>query len=330
MSTDRLNTHYANAKIAFEVLKSEAKRTGKKVVSIAAVAKNAQLPDRKYLYGVIESPNKDMCKMFKKLGDEIKVFKRQLSQNTIEKIPITEAERFEEFKKNMITENTQLLRDRNRFKKQFETVVQQRDKAINTVTNLEARLYAAEAKSKEPSHTAVKDENVSIISRDPIIISPDIGLIVNGSYQYDDKNLRNVAWLNSMDELRKLLKSPIPTKLYITIGVQGSGKSRWTTSVECIGRREIIFDATNLTMYSRYELFHIAKSSPNNDLKICAVCFPVLLETALKRNAKRPADRRVPENVIKKAYSKIEFPTIEGDLSKEQFDEILIIRGDNE
>ena len=66
--------------------------------------------------------------------------------------------------------------------------------------------------------------------------------------------------------------------------------------------RHVIFDATNLTKKTRKTLIDIAWKTHCK-----AVYFDVPLAVCLERNAKR--DRHVPEEVIRRMFTKYEHPT---------------------
>ena len=68
----------------------------------------------------------------------------------------------------------------------------------------------------------------------------------------------------------------------------------------------VIFDATNLTIKDRKEIFK--RFSPNVH-EIIAVYFNTPLEVCLERNAKR--ERKVPEDVIRRMHDRIQEPTTE-------------------
>lgn len=318
----------ANARTAFEVLKAKSELAGKNLVNISAVAEEAGI-QRKYLYGKIDSPDTQTLEELRGLGEAIKAWKLDVSKNP-EKVSIVEKSKYDLLKEERDTlakQNFKLIEEKYRLRNNSDKVVEQRDSHLRLVTELEARVFDLQAQKESRPSTLVKREN-NVLSVVPpsIIISPDRELMIDGRYQYEDEYLREVAWTNAMDQLKKELVRPLPTALYITIGIQGAGKSTWAEDMSP-DKRAVIFDAMNLNRADRHKVIHISKGSTNKDLWLCAVCFPIDVTTAKARNAERKADRRVPAEAIDQAAEKLEFPTVDGPLGTEGFDEILIVRG---
>jgi predicted kinase len=84
----------------------------------------------------------------------------------------------------------------------------------------------------------------------------------------------------------------------LLVGLPGSGKSTWIAEKQAPGLARMglppeiaVFDATNTSRIGRRPLIEIAQSL---DKQVEALLFQVPLITALRRNAERPPERRVP------------------------------------
>lgn len=317
-----------SAELVFAELKGQAEATGKKLVTITSVSKKAKI-DRGYLYGQINTPDQKTKEAFEKLGEKIRQWKQDFSIS-----PKSDSGHYRDelttLKQQMnasIQQNAKLLFEANEIRSQFKTVCQQRDALINDCTRAEKEIFKLQAKLSDKTENKKRYGKVQAVTHRPIVISPDAYLYVDGAYLGNDAYQRKVAWAQAKVELIKELSKPIATTIYITIGVQASGKSTWSASLKPeIGRR-IVFDATNLTMVDRFDLLNIVRDSNHENLKVCAVCFPIDLDVAKQRNSTRIAPRRIPEKSLTKAYEDVEFPSVTGLSSREKFDEILIVRG---
>ncbi|MDH5919289.1 hypothetical protein [Vibrio splendidus] len=315
---------YSAAKTAFDLLKKQAIQTGKKVVNISAVA-NASCIDRGYLYGNIDTPDEALREKFRKLGYAIAAWKKDFSSK-----PDSESEsdlpRVEKELANSIRQAALLLEKHQNMRELYDQVCEQRDQSQDDLKKAEALIMKLQAKVGVKQTQVATIDGVSQLHQKPVIISPDDYYMVNGRYQGKDSSYRRkVAWGEAQDRLSDELLKPLPTTLFITIGIPGAGKSRWAKKL-LHNRRAVVFDSTNLTMADRHDLLRIAKSSAHKDLKVIAVCFPIAVDTAKKRNAGRTADRRILDNVIEDAVDKIELPTFHGPFGQEDFHEILIVK----
>lgn len=318
---------YSAASTAFNLLKKQAKQTGKKVVSVSAVADACGI-DRGYLYGNIDTPDEALKEKFRKLGETISKWKRDFSENSSKPDSKYEDElsRTKRDLANSIQQAALLLQKNQDISELYDQVCEQRDQSQDDLKKAEALIMKLQAKVGVKQAPVVSVGEVAQLNQKPVIISPDDYHMVKGRYQGKDSSYRRkVAWGEAQDRLADELLKAIPTTLFITIGIPGAGKSNWSKKLSH-NRRALIFDATNLTMADRHDLLRIAKSSVHKDLKVVAVCFPVSVETAKKRNAERTADRRIPDDVIEDAADKIEFPTFDGAFGQEDFHEILIVK----
>lgn len=112
---------------------------------------------------------------------------------------------------------------------------------------------------------------------------------------YVDENLVIV----SPDKVRGIL--------YGDISIQGDGREVFSIAYyEAIkalkSGKNVYFDATNLTPWTRFRLYERCKQYVN---KVIAIEFHVSYDSCLERNKSR--NRKVPERVIKNMSSKISF-----------------------
>lgn len=81
--------------------------------------------------------------------------------------------------------------------------------------------------------------------------------------------------------------------------------------------QNVIADATHLNEISRDKLINaIRRKRPNLPLHITMVYFDIPLEVCKFRNAKREGRARVPDDVMAKMYSSLQFPRLREDLER--------------
>lgn len=318
---------YSAASTAFDLLKKQATQTGERVVNISAVAVACGI-DRGYLYGNIDTPDQALKEKFRKLGDKISKWKRDFSKNASrpDSKYVDKLVRMKRDLASSIQQAALLLQKNHDISELYDQVCEQRDRSQDDLKNAEALIMKLQAKVSVKQAPLASVSEIAQLNQKPVIISPDNYHIIKGLYQGRDRSYRlKVALGEAQDRLADELLKVIPTTLFITIGIPGSGKSNWSKKLSH-NKRALVFNATNLTMADRHDLLRIVKSSVYKDLKVVAVCFPVSVETAKKRNAEKTADSRIPDDVIEDAADKIEFPTFDGTFGQEDFDEILIIK----
>ena len=318
---------YAAAITAFELLQGQAKQSGKKLVSVAAVATASHI-DRGYLYGNIDTPDNALKKKFRILGQKISKWKKEFGKTAVTNDPQYEDEltRTKRELKNSIGQKALLLERHHDMSSNYDQVCKQRDLSQDELKKAEALIFKLQAKVGAKPKVVASIDGAAQLQQKPVIISPDDYHKDKGRYQGKDSSYRRkVAWGKAQDRLEDELFNPLPTTLFITIGIQGAGKSNWAKHLSH-RVRSVVFDATNLTMSDRHDLLRLAKSSLHKDLKVVAVCFPVSVETAKANNVERTAERRIPDDVIEDAAAKIEFPSYEGTFGQEKFHEILIVK----
>ena len=302
------------ARETFVRLKEESKHTGKSI-SISRVAKESGV-DRKYFYGEINTPSKELKERWRHLGDSIRSYKKEQSDNpALKSKEHREALKALEFKyTNSVQENYSLLEQLETEKKKVDRLLKQRDAATSQVDDLKSRVSALEIAA--PRSQKVDSGKIVQFPTNPTIVSPDLN--------FEKELERKKAWNAALNELRQALSDGADKDLLITIGIPGSGKSTWAKNFRSkSGRKPIVFDATSLTQVDRFDVLEIARSSSNTEL--IAVCFTTDLDIALKRNAARTGDDKVPEAKVKEMHSRLQYPVI--DDKEEMFSEIIVING---
>jgi hypothetical protein len=118
------------------------------------------------------------------------------------------------------------------------------------------------------------------------------------------------AWTRAHAELEMALSAAGPgAKLYVVMGVQGAGKSSWIArNVDRFGSNAIVFDAAVPARRHRSKLLELAARF---NVPAVGVYVQATLEEALLRNAKRTADKIVPEDAIRGVFDMLEPPSKE-------------------
>ncbi len=125
-----------------------------------------------------------------------------------------------------------------------------------------------------------------------------------------------LAWEQAYAELDSTL-SKKSARLYLVFGVQGAGKSSWIRAQEKVTEDAVFFDAALPAKKHRARALAIAGT---HGIPVTAVWIDAALESALKRNANRRHDERVPEEAVRNVFAMLEPPSHE-----EGFDAILHI-----
>lgn len=296
------------ARAAFEKLKSEYYLTGVKL-SISSVAKIANV-DRKYLYGKINTPDKELVRCWVKLGEEINAFRKTHNGPVQEISELPVANKLQ----NALIDNYKLLENVH----DLEAI---RDRLQELLSTSQRKLKELEAVTRRYELSALQHQSASPVVANlknrPHLISPD------AERQGSDQLALKKAWVLALNQLRITLARPVEKKLFITVGAPGSGKSTWCRSFSGEKGVSILFDACNLTQSDRYELLDIARQA--EDTKVVAVVFYADLRTLEARNRMREESKKVPVSKLRTMYNSIEYPSlVDGD---EFFDEIIMLRG---
>jgi hypothetical protein len=116
------------------------------------------------------------------------------------------------------------------------------------------------------------------------------------------------AWAQSYLALDDALRAmPRPTKVYLMVGPQGSGKSTWVASQLHAKEHAVFFDAILVKRSERAEILARVKSF---GIPAVAVWLRTPLEACLARNAARPTDQVVPAQNIRNVFAAVEPPTL--------------------
>jgi len=131
-----------------------------------------------------------------------------------------------------------------------------------------------------------------------IIVSPDNYLLdANGVYRWSPSRASQ-AWEQAYKEFAHHLRSA--KSALLTVGIPASGKSTWAKAVD---RQQVIFDATSTTLLGRRPLIEMAQEA---GVPIEAAVFPITLIKAMRRNAERSEDRRIPYDVFTRMVRQLE------------------------
>ncbi|NVZ40136.1 GNAT family N-acetyltransferase [Pseudomonas sp. 21615526] len=141
----------------------------------------------------------------------------------------------------------------------------------------------------------------------PLVINPDDYLETEFGREFTPERNRQ-AWQLAYARLRhELSQAAKGTHVYVVMGVQGAGKSRWVAeNLERLGHGAIVFDAALPARRHRQELLSIAWDYA---VPVIGILVSAPLELALSRNAQRNADKKVPEDALKSVFSMLEPPS---------------------
>ncbi|WP_296259569.1 MULTISPECIES: GNAT family N-acetyltransferase [unclassified Pseudomonas] len=158
------------------------------------------------------------------------------------------------------------------------------------------------------THTLHKEAG-EYASGSPRVINPDDYLETEFGREFTPERDRQ-AWELAYACLNEALsKARRGTHVYLVMGVQGAGKSRWVAeNLGRLGHRAVVFDAALPARRHRERLLAIAR---RHGMPVIALFLKAPLGLALLRNARRSADKRVPEQALKNVYGLIEPPTQE-------------------
>lgn len=298
----------AEARTVFAQMKNEFQSTGAKV-TISSVAQRANI-DRKYLYGKVNTPDKEIIRQWVQLGEEITSFRKFQKKPALETGEVPVATKLH----NSLIENYSLLesvRDLEQIRKRQQMLVSASQKKID---ELEDRMRRLEAESIRLQGAVPVIVN---LQSKPLIISPD------SERQGNDQLSLKKAWVQALNHLREALSRPVDKTLFITIGAPASGKSTWCRTFASSCGFTILFDACNLTQSDRYELLDLARQYDKT--KVVAVVFCAELKKLESRNKTREEVKRVPVTKLRAMHRSVEHPSLVE--SDESFDEIIMLRG---
>ncbi|MDU8357477.1 GNAT family N-acetyltransferase [Pseudomonas syringae group sp. J309-1] len=141
----------------------------------------------------------------------------------------------------------------------------------------------------------------------PLVINPDDYLETEFGREFTPERNRQ-AWELAYARLdTELSRAGRGVHVYVVMGVQGAGKSRWVSkNLGRLGRRAIVFDAALPARRHREKLLAIIRDF---GVPVIAVFVSASLDLALSRNASRSADKKVPEEALRRVFSLLELPT---------------------
>ncbi|MGE8499761.1 MAG: AAA family ATPase [Pseudomonas sp.] len=115
------------------------------------------------------------------------------------------------------------------------------------------------------------------------------------------------AWEQAYAALERLLADA--SRLYLVMGVQGAGKSRWIAQqAEALERDAVYFDAA---LPARQHRQHLLELAQEYGVPVVAVFVQATLEQALARNLLRTPDKVVPEQAVRSVFGMLEPPSLE-------------------
>ena len=124
-------------------------------------------------------------------------------------------------------------------------------------------------------------------------ISPDSHLYTDGVYSFTQDRAR-AAWTACYQELDEALADPQVARVVLLVGVPASGKSTWV-SKQSDDPTTVLFDATFAKLDWRTPVVEKVLAAGK---QVDAVWIWSPPEVVKERNALRPADRLIPEEVI--------------------------------
>ena len=160
-----------------------------------------------------------------------------------------------------------------------------------------------------PDVRLLHKEAAKVAGGPPRVINPDDYLETEFGREFTPERNRQ-AWASAYACLNQELLAATPgAHVYLVMGVQGAGKSRWVEdNLGRLGHRAIVFDAALPARRHRETLLAIVRE---HEVPVIAIFVQASVELALSRNARRSADKRVPEDAVKSVFGLLEPPTEE-------------------
>jgi RimJ/RimL family protein N-acetyltransferase len=143
----------------------------------------------------------------------------------------------------------------------------------------------------------------------PVVINPDDYLEAEFGREFTPERSRQ-AWAQAYERLSAELARPKDgVHVYLVMGVQGAGKSRWVSeNLGRLGPRAVVFDAALPARRHRERLLEITRA---HGVPVIAIFVKAALDLALSRNASRSVDKRVPEDAVRSVFGMLEAPVVE-------------------
>jgi predicted kinase len=125
-----------------------------------------------------------------------------------------------------------------------------------------------------------------------MIIEPDKHYLENGRYVWSPQR-RDAAWARAFADLEKALATGRIRRVILLLGIPGSGKSTWADAHD--GDDVVIFDGFFGYRERRTRALEIGAAAK---VPVEVVWLEADWDTCVARNARRPEDRRVPEETM--------------------------------
>ncbi len=160
--------------------------------------------------------------------------------------------------------------------------------ALSIAETKSSKYYSAYQELLEIQRTKATNNAATRGTFGRVVISPDeeLAALSGEPYRWEDPEIKAKAHSLAQTKLMTELVKPIPTRLYLTIGLPGSGKSTWikvhVPNDDC---RAIYYDSTGADIISRQLLCTLAQAHP--DCVICYVFFTTPVSVCIERCAKR-------------------------------------------
>lgn len=167
-------------------------------------------------------------------------------------------------------------------------------------------------------HQGLAMEEMTVRSPHVVRIDPDVFLQTPAGRVWTPERSQE-AWRRAYEALRDALAAEAVERRRVVIvcGLQGAGKSSWIERHASRYAPGIFFDAALPGARHRAQIVEIARQC---DAKLWAVWINTPLDVALRRNAQRPVDERVPEDAIHSVAALFEPPTL-----SEGFEDIIVV-----
>ena len=139
------------------------------------------------------------------------------------------------------------------------------------------------------------------------VISPDNHLYEDGVYKFTQERAK-AAWAACYAELDEALADPQVSRVVLLVGVPASGKSTWV-SRQSPDPTTVLFDATFVKLDWRAPVVEKVLAAGKQVEAIWVWAPPEVIK---ERNAQRPADRMIPEQVIEEMFGHLDMepPTV--------------------
>ncbi len=309
-------TNFQKLEATFVSLKAQAIASG--MVNDCSLSKIAKETGVSSSYFQGEKPKKmpEIAKSYKKFADRVNGWRVEFQQNKQEMQDESEMGK-------LVSERDNLRNERNSAHLQCLELAATIERYRTKDDANKKRISTMNATAADIAFSNIQSKRSDVVFSSSNIVSPDKHLDIDGVYQFNNKALRDVAWERARHELIELLKRPLPTRVYLLIGMPGSGKSTWASKGNYFrDKHSVVIDATNLTKASRLNWLNIImqeKYKNGRDISICGVLFDTPYSVLTERNAKH---RKIDEIRLLELYETKE--NIE--LPSENFDEILVVR----